>query len=177
MRGLDYYTRTVFEVQVDNGMGSQNAIGGGGRYDKLMEEIGGKPAPGFGFALGLERCKLAIEAAGAQTSVPATLDVYVAAVEDDLRPEAFRFLQQLRDAGLSAEMDHQSRSLKSQLKQANKQGARLAAILGPDELAAGKLHVRDMASHDERDLDLAAVRAYLADCAAGATGTVEGLLG
>jgi histidyl-tRNA synthetase len=177
VRGLDYYTRTVFEVQVDNGMGSQNAIGGGGRYDKLMEEIGGKAAPGFGFALGYERSKLAIEAAGVATAVPANLDVYVAVVEDDLRPEAFRFLQQLRDAGFRAEMDHQSRSLKSQLKQANKQGARLAAILGPDELAAGKLHVRDMATHDERNLDLAAVRAYLAECAAGATGTVEGLLG
>ena len=66
MRGLDYYTRTVFEVQVDNGMGSQNAIGGGGRYDKLAKEVGGRDVPGLGFALGYERCVLALEAAGVE---------------------------------------------------------------------------------------------------------------
>lgn len=70
VRGLDYYTRTVFEVQVDNGMGAQNAIGGGGRYDKLAEEVGGRPTPGLGFALGFERCVLALEAAGVEFPRP-----------------------------------------------------------------------------------------------------------
>ena len=117
VRGLDYYTRTVFEVQVDNGMGSQNAIGGGGRYDKLVEEVGGRPTP----------------------------------------------VQALRDAGQAADMDHQKRSLKSQFKLADKLNAKKVAILGPDELSEGKVKVRNMASHEERLVDLAAVKAILAN--------------
>ena len=83
VRGLDYYTRTVFEVQADAGLGSQNAIGGGGRYDRLMEEYGGPPTPGLGFALGFERTLLAMEAAGAAVDSPPRAEVYVARVDDD----------------------------------------------------------------------------------------------
>ncbi|WP_283170830.1 histidine--tRNA ligase [Curtanaerobium respiraculi] len=150
VRGLDYYTRTVFEIQVDiEGMGSNAAIGGGGRYDGLMKEISGKPAPGFGFAIGYERCRLALEAAGAATAVAPACDLFIACVDDSTRAAAFPLVQACRDAGASAEVDHQSRSLKSQFKLADKLGARKVAVLGPDEAAKGAVNLRDMATHEE----------------------------
>jgi len=149
VRGLDYYTRTVFEVQVTEGLGSQNAIGGGGRYDKLMEEVGGRPTPGIGFAVGYERCVLALQAAGHQFPSAFVCDAFVACVDDSAREKAFEIMQILRDGGLAADMDHQGRSLKSQFKLADKQGASLVLILGPDEMAQGSLKLRDMESHEE----------------------------
>ena len=160
VRGLDYYTRTVFEVQVDNGMGSQNAIGGGGRYDKLAKEVGGRDTPGLGFALGYERCVLALEAAGANMMSPQSVDVFFACATDDVRPAAFEMAQIVRDAGTTAELDHQHRSLKSQFKLADKLGARRVAILGPDELAQGKVKVRDMGTHEEHLLDIDAMERF-----------------
>lgn len=161
VRGLDYYTRTVFEVQVTEGMGSQNAIGGGGRYDKLAQEVGGRPTPGFGFALGYERCALALEAAGYEFPSAQRCDLFVACVDDSVRSEAFSLVQVCRDAGLVGEMDHQHRSLKSQFKLADKLGASLVAVLGPDELAAGSVTVRDMQSHSEQLVEIAALKALL----------------
>ena len=179
VRGLDYYTRTVFEVQVTEGMGSQNAIGGGGRYDKLAEEVGGRPTPGFGWALGYERCVLALEAAGRTFPPAQRCDMFVACVDDSVRAEAFSLVQALRDAGLAAELDHQRRSLKSQFKLADKLGAAMVAVLGPYELAAGQVKVRDMASHDERPADLAQLREALARFRGGAptTGLADVLAG
>ncbi|MDR1712788.1 MAG: histidine--tRNA ligase [Coriobacteriales bacterium] len=150
VRGLDYYTRTVFEVQVTDGLGSQNAIGGGGRYDKLLAEFGGKPTPGLGFAVGFERICLALDAAGVAAPVLPLPEVFVAAVDTQARAAAFALAGQLRSAGLRAELDHQNRSLKSQLKAADKSGASWVAILGPDELAAGQLTLRHLASHEEQ---------------------------
>lgn len=161
VRGLDYYTRTVFEVQVDNGMGSQNAIGGGGRYDKLAEEVGGRATPGLGFALGYERCVLALEAAGADTLVARGLDLFVVCVDDSARDRAFALVQACRDAGVQCDMDHQGRSVKSQFKLADKLGASFVMTLGPDELAAGEATLRNMASHEERTVALDAVAAAL----------------
>ncbi|MDO4503154.1 MAG: histidine--tRNA ligase [Coriobacteriia bacterium] len=154
VRGLDYYTRTVFEVQVDNGLGSQNAIGGGGRYDKLAEEVGGRNTPGLGFALGYERCVLALEAAGVEMPQAGGCDLFVAFVEQAGQAPAFNVVQQVRDAGFSAEMDHQGRSVKSQFKLANKLGARYVITLGPDELAAGKATLRNMQTHEEVEVPL-----------------------
>ncbi len=154
VRGLDYYTRTVFEVQVTEGMGSQNAIGGGGRYDKLAEEVGGRPTPGFGWALGYERCVLALEAAGVTMEPLAGPQVFAACVDDAARTQAFSLLQDLRDQGISAEMDHQARSLKSQFKLADKLGAAKVVIFGPEETAASIAKVRDMATHEEYDVPL-----------------------
>lgn len=162
VRGLDYYTRTVFEVQVSEGMGSQNAIGGGGRYDKLAEEVGGRPTPGFGFALGYERCALALQATGFEFPAAQRCDFFVACVDDSVRAEAFSIMQACRDAGLICEMDHQHRSLKSQFKLADKLGAAVVAVLGPDELAAGQVKVRNMQTHQERTADIAALKALLA---------------
>ncbi|MHB1341777.1 MAG: histidine--tRNA ligase [Coriobacteriia bacterium] len=149
VRGLDYYTRTVFEVQVIEGLGSQNAIGGGGRYDRLMEEYDGPPTPGLGFALGFERTLLALEAAGAVVPAPARADVYVAAVDASVRAAVFALAAALRDGGVASELDHQARSLKSQFKQADRLGARLVVIAGPDEVGAGEVTLRDMNSKDE----------------------------
>jgi len=152
VRGLDYYTRTVFEVQVDAGLGSQNAIGGGGRYDGLIEEFGGKPTPGLGFAVGIERILLTLEAQGIFVgSVPAP-DVFVAAVDGETRAAAFSIAQMLRDAGISAELDHQGRSLKSQFKLADKLGVFWVVVLGPDELASGNVTLRSMETREERHI-------------------------
>lgn len=154
VRGLDYYTRTVFEVQVTEGMGSQNAIGGGGRYDGLAQEVGGRPTPGLGFALGYERCVLALAAAGVEFPEASKCDLFVACVDDSVRAQAFMLVQKCRDAGFVCEMDHQHRSLKSQFKLADKLGASKVAVLGPDEIAAGVVTLRDMNEHSEKSVAL-----------------------
>ena len=166
VRGLDYYTRTVFEVQVTEGLGSQNAIGGGGRYDKLIECYGGKQTPGLGFAVGFERVLLALEAAGAGVFEAPALSAYVAAVDESTRAVAFSLTQQLRVAGISAEVDHQRRSLKSQFKQADKSGARLVVVVGPAELQAGSVTLRSMATREEQlvALDKLVMTVKLAGC-------------
>ena len=162
VRGLDYYTRTVFEVQVTEGLGSQNAIGGGGRYDKLVEEVGGKPTTGLGFALGFERCVLALQAAGFQFPLAASWDAFVACVDNSVRDKAFEVVQRLRDCGLVCDMDHQGRSLKSQFKLADKYRASLVFVLGPDELAQDAVKARNMDSHEEATISLAHLDALCA---------------
>jgi histidyl-tRNA synthetase len=154
VRGLDYYTRTVFEVQADAGLGSQNAIGGGGRYDRLMEEYGGQHTPSLGFALGFERTLLAMEAAGVSVGEGRRSDIYVARLDESGAQASFELLSALRDAGLSADMDHQGKSLKAQMKAADRLGARFVLILGPDELAAGEATLRDMSTKEERRVAL-----------------------
>ena len=161
VRGLDYYTRTVFEVQVTEGMGSQSAIGGGGRYDGLAETVGGRPTPGLGFALGFERMVLALEAAGALSEGSKRVDGYIACVDQSVRPAAFDLVCAARDAGLCVEMDHQGKSLKSQFKMADKIGARVVVILGPDELAQGKARIRSMQKHTEKLVDIDAAKRLL----------------
>ncbi|HEY3317263.1 MAG TPA: histidine--tRNA ligase [Coriobacteriia bacterium] len=149
VRGLDYYTRTVFEIQAP-GLGAQNAIGGGGRYDRLMEMFGGPPTPGLGFALGFERTYLVMQAQGLSVPAPPTAEVYVARVAQDVAAAVFDLTARLREAGIAAELDHQARSLKSQFKQADRLGARFVVVVGPDELAAGEVTVRAMATSQER---------------------------
>ncbi len=155
VRGLDYYTRTVFEVEAPGaGVGS---IGGGGRYDGLVELEGGKPTPGVGFAVGFERAMLALEAFGVDPASDAPSCIYVANAGAELRDEVFALTHELRAAGIRTEADYQGRSLKSQFKQADKLGARLILIVGGDELAAGKVKVRDMVSHEEQLVDRSAI--------------------
>ncbi len=155
VRGLDYYTRTVFEVEAPGaGVGS---IGGGGRYDGLVELEGGKPTAGVGFAVGFERALLALQAFGSDLGADETPCVYVANAGKELRQNVFAITQELRAAGIVTEADYQGRSLKAQFKQADKVGAKLILVLGGDELAAGKVKVRDMESHDEVLVDLANV--------------------
>ena len=155
VRGLDYYTRTVFEVEAPGaGVGS---IGGGGRYDGLVELEGGKPTAGVGFAVGFERALLALQAFGNDLGAEEAPCVYVANAGKELRQNVFTITQELRAAGIVTEADYQGRSLKAQFKQADKVGAKLILVLGGDELAAGKVKVRDMQSHDEVLVDLANV--------------------
>ena len=155
VRGLDYYTRTVFEVEAPGaGVGS---IGGGGRYDGLVELEGGKPTAGVGFAVGFERALLALQAFGSDLGADEAPCVYVANAGKELRQNVFAITQELRAAGIVTEADYQGRSLKAQFKQADKVGAKLILVLGGDELAAGKVKVRDMESHEEVLADLANV--------------------
>ena len=163
VRGLDYYTRTVFEVEAPGaGVGS---IGGGGRYDGLVELEGGKPTPGVGFAVGFERAALALEAFGGELAAAPEPCVYVANAGAELRGEVFSLVRVLRAAGIRTEADYQGRSLKSQFKQADKLDATLVAVIGGDELAAGKVKLRHMSTHEEQLVDRAkvveAVRAAL----------------
>ena len=147
VRGLDYYTRTVFEVEaLDAGVG---AIGGGGRYDGLMELEGGKPTPGVGFAVGFERIMLALAAQGIETDIAAPCCVYVATTSAEEAREAFSVVLTLRGAGIRTEADRTGRSLKAQFKQADKLEAKLCVVLGPDEVAAGVATLRDMTTHEQ----------------------------
>lgn len=154
VRGLDYYTRTVFEVDYapDEAIG---AIGGGGRYDGLMELEGGKPTPGIGFAVGFERIMLALEAEGVDLAGTEPTCVYVAGTEPELRPAVFSTTLALRRAGIRTEADYQGRSLKAQFKQADKHRARLVVVIGPDEVAAGTATIRDMATHEQQSMPAA----------------------
>ena len=151
VRGLDYYTRTVFEVEAPGaGVGS---IGGGGRYDGLVELEGGKPTPGVGFAVGFERAMLALEAFGGEMATEEPSCIYVANAGAELRGEVFAIAHELRSAGVRVEADYQGRSLKGQFKQADKVGARLILVIGSDELAAGKVKLRNMFTHEEALVD------------------------
>jgi histidyl-tRNA synthetase len=142
VRGLDYYTRTTFEFAAGALDAAQNAVGGGGRYDGLAEAIGGPPTPGIGFGIGIERLLLACDAEEVfETAAPAP-DAFVV---DLTGGEAARDLaEELRRSGLSAERGFDDRSLRAQLRQADKSGARLALIVGRDELDAGSVRLKDL---------------------------------
>ncbi|MCR5177025.1 MAG: histidine--tRNA ligase [Anaerovibrio sp.] len=148
VRGLDYYTKTAFEIKYPP-LGAQSAVAGGGRYDGLIEEMGGNPTPAVGFATGLERVLLALEKQGLLPDKNRSVDVYVVALGEAAQEEAFRLVMELRDAGFSAAVDYAGRSMKAQMKQANKLGAKYAAIMGEDELAEGVVMLRDMAGSEQ----------------------------
>ena len=150
VRGLDYYNRTVFEFACDR-LGAQSGIGGGGRYDGLVELLGGPATPAVGWAAGIERILLAMET----PPEPARIDVFVVASED--RAKAFGLVAELREAGLAADLDLAGRSFKGQMKQADRSGARHAVILEPD----GTAKLRDMTSGEQREVDPAALAAQL----------------
>ena len=151
MRGFDYYTMTVFEFASDR-LGAQSAVGGGGRYDGLVEALGGPPTPGIGFGAGVERIVLAIAGEGAGEE--AVLDCYLAVPDPALRQEALALVERLRAAGLRCEWDLRGRSLKGMMRHAASLGARSAVILGPREHEAGVATVRDMQSGEQREVPL-----------------------
>ncbi|MFN8627691.1 MAG: histidine--tRNA ligase [Candidatus Binatia bacterium] len=165
VRGLDYYCRTAFEV-VAEGLGAQNAVGGGGRYDGLIKELGGPDSPGIGFALGVERLVLAVaEADAAQPSAP---EVFVAPMGAVAEAEAMHLTHRWRGDGMRVEMASGGRSLKSQMRLADKVGSPYVLILGENELAARALTVRDMVAKQDfpRAIGLASSTAALREALA-----------
>ena len=147
VRGLDYYTRTVFEFVSDD-IGAQGTVCGGGRYDGLIAELGGAPAPAVGFAAGIERLLLVMEATGVDIPRPEGPTVYLAGLDDACREKAFGLCVKLRAAGIAAETDHMKRSVKAQFKYADKLGAKYVAVIGGNELESGAMNVKRMATSE-----------------------------
>ncbi|MEX0993696.1 MAG: histidine--tRNA ligase [Solirubrobacterales bacterium] len=168
VRGLDYYTRTVFEFRCD-ALGAQSGIGGGGRYDRLVEQIGGEPTPAVGWGSGLERIAQAIEAQPGDTAPQEASEqaravaVLFAVTEPAAKQRAFRTISELRDEGIGATMDFGGRSLKGQLKHASRSGARWAVIIGPKEWEAETAAVRDLDRSEQEEIALAHLRVELVD--------------
>ncbi|UNC92889.1 histidine--tRNA ligase [Candidatus Contubernalis alkaliaceticus] len=160
VRGLDYYTKTAFEI-VDTGLGSQNSLGGGGRYDGLVETCGGSPTPGVGFAIGVERVLLSLEQQNIQTKLLGVPRIFVAALGTKASARGLQLMTELRRLGIAAEKDYQDRSLKAQMKQADRVGASIVLILGEEELEKGKIVIRDMVKGDQQEVDLEGVTDFL----------------
>ncbi|NLT43865.1 MAG: histidine--tRNA ligase [Anaerolineae bacterium] len=161
VRGLDYYTKTVFEVWAE-GIGAQNAVCGGGRYDGLTEELGGKPTPGIGVACGLERLVSLLRQQERPVPPPQRPLAYFAYRGDSARLAALRAVEALRSLGAAAEIAFGDRSLKAQMKAANRSGAGWAAILGDDELARGVAVVRSMRDSEQVEVPLGELASWLA---------------
>lgn len=148
VRGLDYYTRTAFEL-ISPDLGAQDALGGGGRYDLLIEEIGGQHTPAVGFAAGMERLFIACEELDIDLVEEEMLDVYIVTLGEEARTWGLKHLPKLRKAGLSASMDYIGRSIKAQMKDADRENARHVIIVGDNELAEGKYTLRNMKASEE----------------------------
>ncbi|MBO0454747.1 histidine--tRNA ligase [Candidatus Enterococcus murrayae] len=158
VRGLDYYNHTIFEIMSDApGMGAQTTICGGGRYDGLVEELGGPETPGIGFAMGIERILLTLEQEDVMIPSAAGLDAYVVGLGESTNLEALKVVQAIRGFGFSADRDFMGRKAKAQFKTADKEGAKLVLTLGEDELAKGVINVKDSATREEKAFPLAAI--------------------
>ena len=159
VRGLDYYTRTTFEI-TSGALGAQNAVVGGGRYDGLSEMLGGPPTPGIGFSIGQDRLILAVRAAAVLKS-EAPLGAYVVWMGEATLPPAARLARELRAQGLSVEIDYDPMKIKKAMGVANKLQARFAIIIGQGELASGRYQVKDMTSGEQQEMEPETIAAYL----------------
>ena len=153
VRGLDYYTRTVFEF-VSGDIGAQSTVCGGGRYDGLISQMGGPSVPSLGFAMGIERLMLAINNKGVELPDAHTPDIYIAAMGENAALKATELCAVLRNDGLKAQTDICARGLKAQMKYANKIGAKFSMVLGDDEISSGKAKLKDMEKGNEREIAL-----------------------
>ena len=154
VRGLDYYTKTVFEF-VSNAIGAQGTVCGGGRYDRLVEEVGGKPTPAVGFGMGLERLLIVLESQGLLEKAPKeNVDYYLASIGENALNFTLKFANKLRQKGKSVEFDLMSKSVKAQMKYANKIEAKYVIVVGDDEILSGKVRVKDMASGNEEEIEI-----------------------
>jgi len=154
VRGLDYYTRTTFEF-VHDGLGSQSGIGGGGRYDRLMAELGGEPLSGIGFGLGVDRVLLSLEAEGSTLGDTAACDVYCVPLGDAAKARLVVVAGELRAAGVRVDLAYGGKGLKGMMRGADRSGARCTIVLGERDLADGTAQVKDMASGEQRAVPLA----------------------
>ena len=162
MRGLDYYTRTVFEFRSDL-LGAQSGIGGGGRYDRLIEQLGGPPTPGAGWATGLERIAQALgvgrdRSPAARASARGRPDFFFIVSEQRARERVFRVISELREEGIGGTMDLTGRSMKSQMRQAERLGAPWVVIVGPEEWERETAAVRDMRRRAQDEVSLSHLR-------------------
>ena len=154
VRGLDYYMRTTFEVITDR-LGAQNAVGGGGRYNGLVRDLGGPDFPGIGFAIGMERLILLLQQE--QSEVRRCPKIFVASLGGAARKACFLLAQELRSLGLETEVAYEAGSLKSQMRRADKLGVRHVLIMGDDEIGRGEVQVRDMMNKTQTVLPLEAI--------------------
>ncbi len=153
VRGLDYYTRTVFEF-VTNSLGAQGTVCGGGRYDGLIEELGGQSLPSLGFALGIERLLALLDAEGVEIPKPDECGLYIAVMGDSAQAKAFDLLAQVRSCSIHAETDIVGRSLRAQMKYADKIGAKFSLVLGDNEIAENKAELKNMETGEKRKINL-----------------------
>jgi histidyl-tRNA synthetase len=153
VRGLDYYTRTTFEF-VHDGLGSQSAVGGGGRYDGLSEMIGGPTLPSVGWALGVDRTVLALRSEGVEPALPPVTDVYAVSLGDEARRAVFTLVTALRRAGVAADLSFGGKGLKNAMKSANRSGARFALVAGERDLAEGVVQLKDLGSGEQAPVRL-----------------------
>lgn len=152
VRGLDYYTRTVFEF-ISTGIGAQGTVCGGGRYNDLVEQVGGKPTAAVGFGMGIERLILLLESLGLKIGEPYSPDVYIAPMCGDAKEIALKLANELRKNGISAEFDVMDRSFKAQMKYADKLMANFVIIIGEDELKADKVAIKNMKTGEQESVD------------------------
>ena len=156
VRGLDYYTKTAFEF-VTNKIGAQGTVCGGGRYDGLIEEIGGPSTPGVGWGMGKERILMTMEACGVEIPEPAGTDVFIAFMGDKAKAFALTLMHDLRLKGVAVQMDVMGRNFKNQFKFANRVGAAKTVIIGENELETGKLQIKDMESGEQTEVSIDAI--------------------
>jgi len=160
VRGLDYYTNTAFEI-IYQGIGAQSAIGGGGRYNGLVEQIGGQMVPGIGFGLGLERLLMTMEHQRVNIPIEEKMDVFVITLGEKADEAGFTLMSKLRRAGIRADKDYLGKNLKGQLKQANRAATDFCLIIGDDELEKGIAVLKQMESGEQQELKLDAIEEYL----------------
>lgn len=153
VRGLDYYTKTTFEI-VSGSVGSQSALCGGGRYDLLVEQLGGKPTPGVGFAAGIERILLACENENSLNIPAESIDLYIVRLENGLMPKVFDLGLYFRRKGVPVEFDYLERSVKAQMREANKLNARFVILLGGEEFKNGELVLKNMLDGTQENVSL-----------------------
>lgn len=153
VRGLDYYTKTVFEFVTDF-IGAQGTVCGGGRYDGLIEQLGGKPLPSLGFAVGLERLLMLMQAQNIEIPKPDECDIYIAAMGDEAQLEAFKLTKLLRQTSLKAQCDVVGRGLRAQMKYADKIGAKFSIVLGDSEIQEKKAKVKNMQTGEQTEISL-----------------------
>ena len=154
VRGLDYYTKTVFEIITDTPDGTPLTVCGGGRYDGLVEELGGPATPGIGFGMGIERMIMVQDMRGTAPEEPELLDAFVVTMGDDARLEGVKLVSELRAKGVKADLDHAARSMKAQFKYAGKIGVRKVVVIAGDELERGVVKLRDMVGSTEDEVPM-----------------------
>ena len=153
VRGLDYYTKTAFEF-VTTKIGAQGTVCGGGRYDGLIEEVGGPSTPGVGWGMGKERMLMTMEACGFEIPKEPGTDIFIAYLGEEPKKAALKLMKELREAGASVQMDVMGRNLKNQFKHANRINAQKTIVIGDSELESGKLTVKDMVSGDQTEISM-----------------------